>query len=230
MVGVLIGDSQPLFAQALARALEHRAGMQVLEPYPSSGVAAAQAAVVHQPDVALLDFWLEGLTAPAVTASITAKAPATRVIVLGWFHGPEQVGQAFAAGAAGFVSKSLRIDELVEVIERVVAGELIVADGANGHGDGHGNGHEHGDREFGGRASLAIAAADASDTNRDAFTPRELEVLRLLGAGLTVEDVADHLTVSYDTARTHLRRVLTKTGARSQLQAVAFARQQGLLL
>lgn len=228
MVGVLIGDSQPLFAQALARALEHRAGMQVLEPYPSSGVAAAQAAVVHQPDVALLDFWLEGLTAPAVTASITAKAPATRVIVLGWFHGPEQVGQAFAAGAAAFVSKSLRIDELVEVIERVVAGELIVADGANG--DGHGNGHEHRDHEFGGRASLAIAAADASDTNRDAFTPRELEVLRLLGAGLTVEDVADHLTVSYDTARTHLRRVLTKTGARSQLQAVAFARQQGLLL
>lgn len=209
---VLVGDSQTLFAQALGRALARRCGLEVVEPYPRSGVDAAQAGVVLRPDVAVLDLWLEGVTAPAATRTILAKSPGTRVVVLGWFHGAVDIGQVLDAGAAGFVSKALGVGAVVGTIRRVVAGERVVADP---------------------NYAVATTASDDADeggTGPSSFTPRELEVLRLLGAGMPVEDITARLDITLKTARTHLARILAKTGAHSQLQAVAVARERGLLV
>lgn len=214
---VLVADGQPLFAEALGRALTRRAGVEALDGYPRSGMQATYAAVTRQPDVAVLDLWLQEVTGLAAITSILAKAPATRVIALGWFHGPAEIARVLDAGAAGFVSKELEVVDIADAIDYVGAGRRIVID-----------------PRF--RVAQEATAASASDEGcagqppGEAFTPRELEVLRLLGAGLPVEDVAARLDIPHKTARIHLERMRAKTGASSQLQVVAVARERGLLV
>lgn len=211
---VLVADSQALFAEALSRVLAREPDLEVLEPRPQSGVQAAQAGVVCTPSVAVLDFWLVGITGVGAAQSILAKSPDTKVILLGWFHRPQQVTQAFDAGAAGFVSKSVTTVELVTAIRRVAAGERLLIDGGD-------TAPTHG-----------TEARSTSDHRRQfgkALTPRELEVLRLLGAGFPVEDVGARLGITRETARRHVTAILAKTGTHSQVQALAVARRHGLL-
>lgn len=211
---VLIADSQTLFARALGRVLAKQPGFAVIDAYPESGVEAARAAVALRPSVAVLDYWLEGVTGPGATRSVIAKAPHTKVVLLGWFHSTEHVARAFDAGAAGFVSKGLPLADLVEAIRQVAGGDRVVAERDGG---------PRGGGEW-------VVERPAHSATGDPLTPRELEVLRLLGAGLPVEDVAARLEITRETARTHLTRILTKTGAHSQLQALAAARAQGFLV
>lgn len=209
---VLVADSQRLFADALARALEREPDLAVVDASAQSGQAAAQAAALLRPSVALLDLWLEGIAAPGAAQSITGKSPATRVVVMGWFHTPDHVRQMFAAGAVGFVSKGLSTTELVDALRRVAAGEVVVADP---------------DPRLAEQTQPCSPAGDRSD--EPSLTPRELGVLRLLGAGFPVEDVAAELGITRQTARTHLNRIISKIGAHSQLQAIAVARARGFL-
>lgn len=208
---VLVADSQLLFAQALARGLSREADLEVIDAYPQSGVDAAHVASIHQPSVALLDLWLKGITGPGVVQSIKSVSPATRAVVLGWFHAPVHIQQAFDAGAHGFVSKGLSTAGLVEAVRRVGAGGHVVIEA--------------------GQDLVEIAGGDVQHENgspdRQALTLRELEVLRLLGAGFPVEDVASQLCITRETTRTHVTRILRKTGAHSQLQAIAIARGRG---
>lgn len=213
---VLVADSQPLFAEALGRLLTRGGDFTPVEPHPCTGVAAAQAAVILRPHLALLDLWLEGIAAPEVTRSLKAKSPTTRVVILGWFHTPEHVRRSLAAGAAGFFSKGLSSGQFLAALQRVATGERVVADDHTGLGQG----------------VPATSASPAGPPNADdgpALTPRELEVLRLLGAGLPTEDLASQLGVARETARRHITGVLEKTGAHSQLEAVAVARDRGAL-
>lgn len=214
-VRVLIADSQPLFAQALAASLRALAGMEVVDSYPRSGVEVAHAAVATRPDVALLDLWLDDVTALAAAQSLAAKTPETAVVILGWFHTAAHIRQALDAGADGFVSKQLPLDELVSVIGRVRSGGCVVAD-------------PHLASAANGDAATAPATGDAG--TGEPLTPRELEVLQLLGTGLPIEDAAAQLGIRRETVRTHLTRVLGKLGAHSQTQAAAIARRRGLLI
>lgn len=214
---ILVGDPQPLFARALAGALGRRADVEVVEAFPQSGTEAVQAALTHRPDIALLDWWLEGVTAAGAAHSLVAAAPDVRVVVLGWAHDRDHVRQALAAGAAGFVSKELPLAELVAVLHRVAAGERVVADPD----------HDADDAD-GADAEVAALTAEPHDPG-EALTVRELEVLRLLGEGLPPEDMAARLGIARETVRTHVTRILAKTGTSSQLQAVLWARERGYL-
>lgn len=211
---VLIADSLTLFAQSLARTLARQSDMQVCDPQPQSGVHAAQAAVILRPSIAVVDLWLEGISGPETARSIVAKSPTTGVIVLGWLHSREHIRHTLDAGASGFVSKGSATGELVDAIRRVAAGERIVSDRHHTCcGDG---------------AAGAPRPTRVGD-ERSALTPRELEVLRLLGAGLLNAEVADRLGIAEDTARRHIAAILAKTDAHSQAEAVAVARHRGAL-
>lgn len=216
MLTILVADSQRLFAQALARALQREPDFEVCELHPQSGVHAAQAAVIVQPSVALLDLWLKGIAGPEAVRSIVAKSPDTKVMVLGWFHRAEHVSQAFDAGARAFVSKSLSTVGLVDSIRRVAAGERVTAEGYHSAACNP-------------PPSPAADAPRGRGTFGEALTPRELEVLELLGAGWVIEEIAGWLGIARETTRRHVTGILTKTGTRSQLQAVAVARDRGAL-
>lgn len=215
-LAVLVADTQALFAQALGRTLARHPDLEVVEPYPRSGVDATQAAVILRPDVAVLDFWLAGVTAVAATRTIVGKSPDTKVVVLGWFHHAEDIGQILEAGACGFVSKERPLHDVVEAIRLAGAGKHVVIDPSFRVAVNMGEPTSPGDERHVGSG--------------EAFTPRELQVLRLLGAGLPVEDVAARLDITRKTAQTHLSRILAKTGTNSQLQALAAAREQGYLI
>lgn len=213
---VLVADRHRLFATALAAILRDRPELNVLSVHPESGAGAVKVTLDAKPDVALLDLWLDGVTGIAAAHAIASAAPKIGVVVLAWRHRPEHVRAALVAGAAGFIAKEIATDNLVPVVHRVAAGERVVTDPDSGE----------------------LVAADSSphtgsDTGHpapfEAFTIRELEVLGLLGAGLTVEDIANRLEITPKTAQTHITRVIEKTGTHSQLQAVAAARQHGYL-
>lgn len=210
---MLVADSQPLFSEALGRLLVRDGGFDPLEARPRSGVGAAQAAVILRPELAILDLWLEGIAAPEAARSLLAKSPSSRVVIIGWFHTPDHVRTSLQAGAAAFLSKGVSSARFLDTLRRVVGGERLVADGQT-------------EADWEGLADPAESPVDSDG----ALTPRELEVLRLLGAGLPIEDVAGQLGIARETARRHITAVLEKTGVHSQLEAVAAARNRGAFI
>lgn len=214
-IKVLIADAQLLFADALALALAWSPDVAVVDERPETGLAVLQTARAHHPDVALIDFWLPDMEAPVLVRELHERVPETNVIHLAWFHGPPQAQASLNAGAASFLPKSITVERLAEGVRRAHAGERPV---------------------FGEQLDRLVqtikARADFIDLVGERFatlTPRELEVLQLLAGGLTMVEIAARLDVKQNTARTHVQNLLQKTGARSQLELVLLARDQGLV-
>lgn len=215
-VRVLIADTQTLFSDALARSLAAWEDLAVLGELPCTGVAAIQAAASHKPDVVLLDYWLAEMDGPVTARQLLARLPATKVLHLSWFHGRDQVEASLASGAVGFLPKGVRVPQVVEAIRRAVAGECPVFE-----------------ERLGRMVGAIEQRADEVDGDAERFatlTPRELEVVRELARGAPVAEVARRLGITYGTARTHHRRVLAKTESSSNLEVIAKAKNQGLVL
>lgn len=213
---MLIADGQPLLAHALELALGDHRDLAVVPDHPHYAIDLVGAVARHRPDVALLDTGLHEMDPPAVLRAVLAQAPDTVVIQIGWFHTPRDVSAAFAAGAVGFLGKDAGLEEVADAIRRARAGERPVL--SAGLADLAGSLPPEPDAVAAGVAGLAD------------LSPRELEVLHLLAAGLSVEQVALRLEITVWTVRTHIRNLLKKTATRSQAEAVGLARQHGFVL
>lgn len=212
---VLVADSQVLFADALATSLRQHDQLTILDDLPCTGTDVLQAVTEHRPDVVLLDYWLAELSGPDGPAWILTRAPDTKVLHLSWFHGPREVRASLDAGAVGFLPKSLRVAKVTEAIQRAVAGEDPVFE-----------------QELSRLVGTILTRDQHIQNTASRFamlTSRELAVLRYLAAGLTLNEIAKRLGIKEATARTHVHRILTKIQAHSQLEAVALARDQGLV-
>jgi len=214
-IRVLVADAQLLVADALSVALSRCIELDVLDDHPQSAVDALKAVMTDRPDVALLDFWLYGMEAPALTREILARFPDTKVLNLSWFHGRGQIDAALAAGAVGFLPKSLTVDQVDDAIHRAHAGEAPV---------------------FAAELSLLVDQiddrADISSVVADrvaTLTRRELEILRMIAEGVSVKQISVALGIKTATTRTHVREILHKMGAQSQIEAIVLARDQGLV-
>lgn len=194
-----------MVAEAIGQALE-RAGIEVIAR--ASTVAAALAETSRgEPDVVLLDRRLpdgDGTSLIGEFVGIGAK-----VLVLTGEATASVAARVAEAGGAGLILKSARLDELVEAVRRVAAGEVVfdpkllagVLDRLTGR----------------------VSATGAS------LTARERETLTLLADGAGTDQISARLGVARNTARNHVQHVLDKLGARSQLEAVSIARREGLL-
>lgn len=207
---VLVADGQRMFAEAVAIALRSHPGLHVLSEHPTTGTAALEVAMRDEPDVLLLDYWLLGMNGPACTRAVHERCPDAKVLLLSWLHGPQHVQEALAAGAVGFLPKSLTFDQLVEAIRRACSGEpLVFAEQLARLVD---------DIERRARESEERAKRLAT------LSTRELEVLDLLGKGLSPKEIALNLDISVGTVKNHIHSILTKTGGRTQLEAILVAR------
>ena len=214
MVRVLICEDHRMLADALATLLvDDGRGEVVCEPLDTAE-AAVEAVAEHQPDVVLMDINLRGpMSGIEATRKIKESFPDTKVLVVTAFSEDDYLVPAVEAGASGLLEKWSSLDDVLDAIERVAAGDMLI-DSTK-------------------LSRLMRTMAQKRESNRDAtllldqLTEREKEVLQLTAEGLSTAEVAEHLVISAQTVQTHVRNVLAKLGARSKLQAVAFAAKNG---
>lgn len=219
MIRVLLVDDQALLRTGFRLVLEAVEDIEVVGE-AGDGAAAEQMARALEPDVILMDVRMPGRNGIEATQAITRALPSTRVLILTTFDLDEYAFAGLRAGASGFLLKDTKPADLIEVIRVVASGDAVVSPRITRRML-----ELFSDRlpEVAGGADGGVAAELAC------LTPRELEVLTLIGQGLSNAEIAATLVVSEATVKTHVGNVLAKTGSRDRVQAVVLAHATGLV-
>ena len=211
-LSVVVVDDQELVRMGFRLILE-RAGYAVLGE-GGDGVEAVEIVREVRPDVVLMDIRMPGVDGLEATRRIAAE-PAlagTRVVILTTFELDEYVFEALRTGASGFLVKDTEPVELLRAVRAVAAGDALLSPSVTRRLIG----------EFASRAKEPALGAEL-----DRLTDREREVMALVGAGLTNEEIAVKLSMSPATSKTHVSRAMIKLGARDRAQLVVFAYESG---
>ena len=218
-IRVLIVDDHPVVRRGLVAFLGSREGIEVVAQ-AADGEEAVAAVAEHAPDVVVMDLVMPGTDGVEATSRIRRDHPDTRVLVLTSYGADDQVVAAIRAGAAGYVLKDADPDEVEAAIRSVQRGQVTLAAPAAAAlmADVR-------RRDAGGPA----AAHDGSPAARiGQLTPREREVLSLLGEGLTNRQIARRLGISEKTVKAHVGGVLRTLGVADRTQAALVAARAGL--
>jgi DNA-binding NarL/FixJ family response regulator len=183
----------------------------------ADGQQAVEAVLRHQPDVVLMDIRMPEMDGLEATRRILA-APAgrsCRIIILTTFDIDHYVYAALTAGASGFLLKDVSPEQLVAAVRLVQSGDALLAPSIT--------------RRLVERFAPPAADAPGGQSSVAELTPRELEVLRLMARGLSNAELAEKLTLSGATVKTHVARILAKLQLRDRVQAVVLAYETGLV-
>jgi DNA-binding NarL/FixJ family response regulator len=216
VIRVLLADDQPLVRAGL-RVLFESEGDIAVAGEAANGEEAVSLARHLQPDVVLMDIRmpvLDGLEATRLIAADTRLAT-VRVLVLTTFDLDEYVFEALRAGASGFLLKDAEPVELLQAVRVIADGDALLSPSVT--------------RRLIGRF-LAGPEQRHSPERLDALTDREREIMALAAKGLSNDEIAELLTISPATAKTHVSRAMVKLGARDRAQLVVIAYQSGLVL
>ena len=184
----------------------------------ADGAGAVRVARAEAADVVLMDIRMPGTDGIEATRQLTGTGPAgPRVLILTTFDLDEYVYDALRAGASGFLLKDVTAERLFDAVRVVAAGEALLAPAIT---------RRLIDEFAAMRRRPGTPAADALA----ALTPRETQVLRLVAEGLSNAELAARLTISEETVKTHVSRVLTKLGLRDRTQAVITAYETRLVV
>jgi DNA-binding NarL/FixJ family response regulator len=214
LIRVALADDQALVRAGFVALLDAEDDIEVVGE-AADGEEAVRLARRTRPDVMLMDIRMPGLDGIGATKQI-ATDPAlasVHVVILTTFELDEYVFEGLRAGAAGFLVKDTDAPELLRAVRVVAAGEALLSPTIT-------------------RRLIAEFATRSRTTRRtpaaDTLTAREREVVTLIAAGLSNEEIADKLYMSVSTAKTHATRAMTKLGARDRSQLVVFAYESGL--
>ncbi len=218
-VRVVLADDQVLIRTGL-RVLIHDAPDLEVVGEAGTGLEAVEVARELRPDVVVMDIRMPGLDGIEATARITRQSAATRVAVLTTFPEDEYIYAALRAGASGFLVKDMALEDILNGIRVIAAGDALIAPSVTGRLI-----REFVDRGEA-RAAPAAPVAPVADLN---VTEREREVLILVGQGRSNSEIAEQLYISVATAKAHVGRLLTKLAARDRVQLVIIAYRAGLV-
>ena len=199
MISILIADDETLIRTALAALLNLEADLSIAVQV-TTGDEAVALARHHQPDVALLDLQMPGLDGISVAETLRQTLPGCASIIITSHGRPGHLKRALAAGARGFLPKTISADILSTAIRAVHAG---------------------------GRYIDADLAAEAISAGNSPLTPREADVLELAADAHVVNDIARRVSLSPGTVRNYLSSATTKLGAANRYEAVRIARAHG---
>ena len=213
MSTVLIVDDAELFRAALAAAVKE-AGFEVVAT-AADAMSAILLAKEHQPDLVLLDVLMPGMSGLEIVDTIVSEVPGVGVVLLTSSESREDLLAAVKAGARGYLTKDTPLPRLVDALRLVEAGGAVTSPGMEA-------------KLFEVVASL-LRTRDVVALHKPTLTGREIEILGLVGRGLTSREIAERLFVSENTVKNHIRNVLDKTGLGSRHEAVRYAIRQGLI-
>ena len=215
MIRVALVDDQALVRAGFTALLDAEDDIEVVGEAADGG-EALRLLRRTRPDVVLMDIRMPGLDGIEATRQIAADAAmaSVHVIILTTFELDEYVFEGLRAGAAGFLLKDTDASELIRAIRVVAAGNALLSPTVT--------------RRLIAEFSIRSRATPGGPVG-DSLTAREREVVTLIAAGLSNEEIANKLYMSVSTAKTHATRAMTKLGARDRSQLVVFAYESGLV-
>jgi two-component system nitrate/nitrite response regulator NarL len=207
-VRVLAADSHPLYRDALTRAIRERPELELVGQ-ARDGREALDAIGSEQPDVAVIDRTLTGLSGEQILNAVGRDSLPTRVVMIAAEPDPGLVYAALANGAAGYLTKDADARELCEAISAVARGRTVLSP----------------QLQAGIAGEIRLRAVD----ERPFLSEREREILKLVAEGLTAPQIGRTLCLATPTVKTHLHHVYDKLGVAERAAAVAEAMRRGLL-
>lgn len=205
---VVLVDDEPLVRRGMAMILDAEPDLEVVGE-AADGVEAVSLVRRLEPDVVCMDVRMPQVDGIRATELVLRLPRPPRVLVVTTFASDDHVVDALAAGAAGFLLKRARAEEMVQAVRTVAAGQSLLFPEAV--------------------RSLLRPLRRTAGHHGPALTPRETQVLGLVAQGLTNAEVAAELVVGVETVRTHVAAVLAKLDARDRTQAVVIAYRTGLV-
>ena len=201
-IRVLTVDDHPLMHEGLAAVIKSQQDMELVGQ-AFSGTEGVELFRTRKPDVTLMDLRLPDMSGIEATAMIRSEVPGARIIILTTFAGDVEVRRALDGGARSYLLKSTRSKDIVRVIREVHTGKKSIPS--------------------------EIAAQLADYCGDDGLTDREIEVLQLVAAGNRNRDVAEKLSVTEETAKSHISHIMEKLNASDRTQAVAIGVRRGII-
>lgn len=205
---VMIIDDQTLFRRGLAKLLESDPRIRIVDD-AANGAEAMEKIASNPPDVVLVDIKMPVMDGIETTRRIVSEYPDTRVLVLTTFENDGYVVQALRAGASGYLLKDAKPEAIVSAVLAILSGTRVMTQSVV--------------EEF-----LNLMGGSRKQ-RADGMTPREVEILRLLGQGLTNKQIAYRLEISAKTVRNHIGNLYSKLGVGDRSQAVLYAVRKGLV-
>jgi two-component system nitrate/nitrite response regulator NarL len=207
-VRVLVADDHPLYRDGVVRALSGSSEIEVVAEV-GDGREAFEQIRVKEPDVALLDYKLPGLDGVAVVHAVVRDKLPTRVLLLSAFTDSSLVYEALQTGAAGYLPKEAKRDQIVDSVLACARGETVVPP----------------ELTSGLVSEIRMRAVD----DGPALTDREREILRMIAAGKSLPEIAGELFLGVTTVKTHVQHVYEKLGVSDRAAAVAEAMRRRLI-
>lgn len=202
IIKVMIVDDHPLVRVGMATVVNQQPDMKIAAE-ADGGPRVLELFRELRPDVVLMDLRLRGESGARLTSAIRSEFPTARVLVISNYDGDEDIHQALAAGAMGYLFKSVVEDELVDAIREVNAGHRYLPKG--------------------------VAARLSENKPGVHLTRREDEILDLLGKGLSNRELGQVLGISEDTIKTHLKSLFRKLDVSDRAEAVREALRRGFI-
>ncbi len=209
MIQVLLVDDHEMVRMGLSAYLSTQVDMQVVGQ-ASNGQEGIDLALEKKPDVILMDLVMEKMDGIAATATIMKQLPETKIIVLTSFIDDEKVYPVIEAGAFSYLLKTSSAAEIASAIRSAAQGEPVV------------------EAKVTNKMMQKMRSAQEKSLH-DALTPREREVLLLIGEGKSNQEIADTLYIGIKTVKTHVSNILSKLQVEDRTQIAVYAHRYGLV-
>ena len=206
---VMIIDDQTLFRRGLVKLLESDPRIKIVDDAPN-GVSAMEKIAKNPPDIVLMDIKMPVMDGIETTRRIVSQYPKIKVLVLTTFENDGYVVQALKAGASGYLLKDSPPEAIVSAMIAILSGERVMTQSVAD--------------QF-----LNLMSGASQKARYDGMTRREIEILRLLGQGMTNKQIAYRLQISGKTVRNHISNFYSKLGVADRSQAVLYAVRKGLV-